>query len=244
MIRMSLKWRNSCMSVFVNRGLLAVALASALPLLATGAEAAPDLSGAWRIVGDHSTIKTIDGKLPPFHKEAADRYAKAVKARKAGKPIGDTVQACMPHGLPRLMFADFPFMILQESKQLTFIHEVQHMPREVYIDAAMPALEDLDQNFMGFSSGHWDGDALVVQSQGFNDRTTIDRAGIPHSTDMKLTERLRVLDGGKTLEDVITVDDPKTFTKPWSTRVTFEKQLGLHIKEYVCTDNNLEAQGK
>jgi hypothetical protein len=200
-----------------------------------------NFEGVWLIQGDHSVIKTIEGRLPPMTAAAAARYAAAVKSRRAGKPDFDTIQTCKPHGLPRILFAAYPIEILQEPKQITFVHEIHHMPRMVYLDMSLPKLEDLDPNWMGVSVGRWDGDTLVIESQGFNDLTTLDTAGLPHSTDMHLSERIRKLDAD-TLEDLITVADPKTFTRAWSTRVTFRRQPGLRLKEYVCTDSNPEAQ--
>jgi hypothetical protein len=200
-----------------------------------------NFEGVWLIQGDHSVIRTVDGKLPPMTSAAATRYAAAVRARKAGKPDFDTIQTCKPHGFPRILFAAYPIEILQEPKQVTFIHEIHHMPRMVYLDLTLPKLDDMDPNWMGLSAGHWDGDTLAVESQGFNDLTTLDAAGLPHSTQMKVSERLRKLDGD-TIEDVITITDPKTYAKPWSTRVTYRRQPGLRLKEYVCTDANPEAK--
>jgi hypothetical protein len=200
-----------------------------------------NFEGVWLIQGDHSVIKTVDGKLPPMTSGAATRYAAALRARKAGKPDFDTIQTCKPHGFPRILFAAYPIEILQEPKQVTFIHEIHHMPRMVYLDLTLPALDDMDPNWMGLSAGHWDGDTLAVESQGFNDLTTLDAAGLPHSTQMKVSERLRKVDAD-TFEDVITITDPKTYTKPWSTRVTYRRQPGLRLKEYVCTDANPEAK--
>jgi hypothetical protein len=200
-----------------------------------------NLEGVWLIEGDHATLKTLSGKLPPMNRTAAARYAAAVKARKAGHPDFDTIQTCKPHGFPRILFANYPIEVLQEPRQVTFIHEVHHMPRMVYLDLTLPKLEDMDPNWMGQSAGRWEGNTLVVDSQGFNDDTTLDRAGLPHSTDMRVTERIRKLDAN-TLEDLITINDPKTYTKPWSTRVTYKRQPGLRLKEYVCTDSNPEAR--
>jgi hypothetical protein len=200
-----------------------------------------NFEGVWLIQGAHSAVRTIDGKLPPMTGAAAKRYAAAVKARRADKADFDTIQTCRPHGFPRILFAAYPIEILQEPKQVTFIHEIHHMPRMVYLDMPLPKLEDLDPNWMGISVGHWDGDTLVVESQGFNDLTTLDTAGLPHSTEMRVAERIRKLNAD-TLEDVITITDPKTFTAPWSTRVTYRRQPGLRLKEYVCTDSNPEAQ--
>jgi hypothetical protein len=199
-----------------------------------------NFQGVWLIQGNHATIRTVDGKLPPMTKAAAVRYTAAVKARQAGKPDFDTIQTCKPHGFPRILFAAYPIEILQEPKQVTFIHEIHHMPRMVYLDMTLPKLDDLDPNWMGLSAGHWDGDTLVVDSEGFNDLTTLDAAGLPHSTDMRVAERIRKVDTD-TLEDLITITDPKMYTQPWSTRVNYRRQPGLRLKEYVCTDSNPEA---
>ena len=200
-----------------------------------------NFEGVWLIQGEHSAVRTIDGKVPPMTPAAARRYAAAVKSRKAGKADFDTIQTCRPHGFPRILFAAYPIEILQEPRQVTFIHEIHHMPRLVYLDLNLPNLADMDPNWMGLSVGRWDGDTLVVESQGFNDLTTLDTAGLPHSTDLRVAERLRKLDAD-TLEDVITITDPKTFTAAWSTRVTYRRQPGLRLKEYACTDSNPEAQ--
>src|SRR5262249_4520009 len=93
-----------------------------------------NFEGVWLIQGEHSVVKTIEGKLPPMTRTAAARYAAAVAARKAGKPDFDTIQTCKPHGFPRILFAAFPIEVLQEPKQVTFIHEIHHMPRMVYLD--------------------------------------------------------------------------------------------------------------
>jgi hypothetical protein len=237
--------RRSWLSVVVVSGLALHGLATDVACAQAIYNPPPgqNLEGVWLIQGDHSVIKTIEGKLPPLSKAAAARYAAAVRARQAGKPVFDTIQTCKPHGFPRILFAAYPIEILQEPTQVTFIHEIHHMPRMVYLDLALPKLEDMDPNWMGQSAGHWEGDTLVVETQGFNDLTTLDAAGLPHSTEMRVSERLRKLDAD-TLEDAITIKDPKTYTKSWTTRVTYRRQPGLRLKEYVCTDSNPEAAAK
>ena len=223
--------------------LAAAVLAAAGFLAASFAQAAtPSLAGIWMLEGDFSTLKASDGKLPPLKPEAQRKYAAALAARKAGKPAFDTLTRCLPHGLPRLMFAPYPIEVIQDAKQLTFLHEAHHMPRMVYVGDKLPANDDLDGNYMGFSAGHWDGDTLVIDSGGFNDITTLDKAGLPHSDQMTLNERMRLIDGGARLEDVITVTDAESYNKPWSVRVTFKRMPADYwLKEFVCTDKNPDA---
>ena len=228
-----------------------VVIAVCLGLLAGASSAQPiyhppagrNFEGVWLILGEHSALRTLAGKVPPMTRAAAARYAANLAARRGGKPAFDTLQSCKPHGFPRILFAAYPVEILQEPKQVTFIHEVHHMPRMVYLDLTLPKLEDMDPNWMGQSAGHWEGDTLVVASQGFNDLTTLDAAGLPHSEQMRVVERIRKVEAD-TLEDVLTIDDPKTYTAAWSTRVTYRRQPGLRLKEYVCTDSNPEAQAE
>jgi len=223
--------------------LAAAVLAAAGFFAAAFAQAAgPSLAGIWMLEGDFSTLKTSDGKLPPLKPEARRTYQAALAARKAGKPAFDTLTRCLPHGLPRLMFAPYPIEVIQEAKQVTFLHEAHHMPRMVYVGDKLPPNDDLDGNYMGFSAGRWDGDTLVIDSGGFNDLTTLDKAGLPHSDQMTLNERMRLIDGGARLEDIITITDAESYTKPWSVRVTFKRMPADYwLKEFVCTDKNPDA---
>jgi hypothetical protein len=199
------------------------------------------LQGIWQVVGDHSTIRTIDGRLPPFRPAAKARYEAALAARAAGKPTFDTAQKCLIPGLPRTMFYPQPFLLKVDPDQVSFLHEFMHLHRMVYIGDKLPSNDDLDQNWLGFSAGRWEKGDLIVQSRGFNDITTIDTAGIPHSTELLLTEKLHLADKD-TLVETITIDDPKTFTAPWQTRVTYKRLPDTtEFKEYVCTDVNPEA---
>jgi hypothetical protein len=197
--------------------------------------------GIWALEGDHATIHTLSGGLPPFRPAAKAVYEAHLAARKAGKPDYDTAQKCLLPGLPRTMFYPQPFLLKVDPDQVSFLHEFMHIHRMVYIGDTLPSNDDLDQNWLGFSAGHWEKGDLVIQTRGFNDKTTIDTAGIPHSVDLMLTERLH-LAAPDTLVETITVDDPKTFTAPWQTRVTYRRLPdATEFKEYVCTDKNPEA---
>jgi hypothetical protein len=217
---------------------------AAAPALADPAPAPADqlrYQGIWKLTGEYATIKTIDGKLPPFKPAAKARYEANLAARKAGHPDFDTAQTCKLPGLPRALFTPLPFLLKIDPDQITFLHEYMHIHRMAYVGDTLPSNDDLDQNWLGFSAARWEHGDLIIQSRGFNDKTTIDSAGIPHSVDLMLTERLHLADKD-TLEEIITVDDPKTFTAPWKIKVSFKRLPDdTEFGEYVCTDYNPEA---
>lgn len=200
---------------------------------AAGANLPVDISGVWQVTKYERSIRTSDGKRPPLKPEAVAVYERNLVERKELKPQSD-MSRCVPPGVPRAMWAPFPIMILQTPRKITLIHEYQHLLRHVYMDEPLPDPADLDPTYMGESVGRWEGDTLVVETIGFNDKTVLDRDGMPHSKDMRVTERLRLIDDGKRLEDVITIDDPHTYTQPWTARVVFERKPGVQLKEYNC----------
>ena len=218
---------------------LAASAASAQPFYK--APPAQDFDGVWLIQNAPATLKTTEGKLPPMTAEASKLYKAHLAARKAGKPEFDSIQQCWPHGFPRILTADYPIEIFMEPKQVTFIHEVHHFPRLVFLDAQPMKAEDRDQNWMGFSTGKWDGDTLVVFPAGFNDKTVLDTAGLPHTTDLEVTEYLKKADAD-TLEDLVTIHDPKMYSKDWSFKLDYKRQPGRRLAEYVCTDKNPEIE--
>ena len=210
---------------------------AALAVLAAAASAhaaaTPNFTGIWKTGTFISTLKTDKGALPPLRPEAKAIYDKRVADRAAGRKTGDPIDDCVPHGVPRLMYAPYPMLIVQTAKQVGIVQEANHTYRLVYIDGVHS--DDGDPKWLGSSIGHWEGQTLVVETTQFNDKTWLDKAGLPHSEDMKVTERLRMGPGGKTLTDRITVDDPKTFTAPWSTTVRYTKQPGMALTERACS---------
>ena len=222
------------MTTSAYRGAMRALAALTMAGFAVAAHAAePNFTGIWRTPTFIPTLKTDKGALPPLRPEAAAIYKKRVADRAAGRKVNDPLDACMPHGIPRLMYAPYPMLILQTPKQVNIIQEANHSYRMIYVGGAHP--DDGDPKWFGSAVGHWEGDTLVVETTQFNDKTWLDKAGLPHSEDLKVTERLRMTAGGKTLVDRITIDDPKTFTAPWSTTVRYNKQPGMRLPEAACT---------
>jgi hypothetical protein len=193
----------------------------------------PDFTGMWRVQAFSPTLKTDKGAVPPLRPEAKTLYEQRIADRAAKRDVHDPIDACLPHGAPRLMFAPYPLMIMQANGQLDMIQEANHTTRLVYID--QPPVDGDDPKWLGDSTGHWQGESLVVDTINNDHRTWLDKAGLPHSDDMKVTERLSLGDGGKVLTDAITINDPKTYTAPWTTVVRFQRVPGMMaLKENVC----------
>jgi hypothetical protein len=229
-----------------HRAIAGAAVAAGLLLAAGGAGAAAplkpppadprDIGGVWWTKGYDRTFRTLDGQLPPFTPAGRAEWDRHVQAEKEGRPIADAPTRCLPHGVPRLMASPYPIQILQTPGQVTFLHEVAHNVRIIRMDETHP--ETLEPTYLGHSVGRWEGDTLVVDTRGFNDLTQIDEEGVTHSDRLHVVERFRKIDGGKVLEDLITIEDPVTFTRPWTTRRTYDWRPDVRIMEYVCEENN------
>jgi hypothetical protein len=225
----------------LHAGLLAVVLGT---MTSVAAADPPDLSGVWSVVKPPHALKTIDGQTPPLTPAALAVYEQHIKAAAAGDRSFDGMNRCLPPGLPRLMLIKEPFEILEKPKVIYFIFQLNRLPRRAYIDEQLPS--DPDPHWLGYSVAHWDGNALVIESAGFNDLTVLDDVGMPHSEDLRLTERYEMSADGRHLHARFTIDDPKTFTHPWMARAEYVKRPGYEIPEEVCMDKFLKphAAGK
>jgi hypothetical protein len=201
-------------------------------LMLAGVTRATDLSGMWWIV-DRSGTANISGKPLPLRPDAAALYARNRAAAATGTHVPIGQNPCMPEGMPRLMLSPYPLQILQRPEQITFLHERMHMVRFIYMRSGIP--DDVDQSYVGYSTGRWEGGALVVETTHFSDQTVIDSTGIPHSDAMRIIERLALRGGGKLLSDTVTVDDPQFYTRPWSITIEFQRRSDVRLMEDVCT---------
>ncbi|HVY32934.1 MAG TPA: hypothetical protein VG960_00810, partial [Caulobacteraceae bacterium] len=131
----------------------------------------PDFSGKWIMARTIRSLKTIEGSAPPLNAAGKAQYAKTRAALKAD-PKTDPVSDCLMQGIPRLLYAPYPFLILQYGKHVDFVHEVNHTVRIVYFDQAPP--DDPDPHWLGWPVARWDGQTLVIDSTGFNALTWLD----------------------------------------------------------------------
>jgi len=149
--------------------------------------------------------------------------------------LSDPVFSCYPPGVPRIYLFGFPMQIVQVPGQVIMLFEYDHFVRRIYTDGRP---HDMNQGplWMGDSIGKWEGDTLVADTVSFNDKSLIDRVGHPHSDALHVVERIRRVDSNS-LEIALTVEDPKAFTKPWSTKLIFESKPDWKIMEQICEDN-------
>ncbi len=216
---------------------LAAALACLLLTAGQGGAAPvkhPDFTGVWEMRPEQFVPVDDDGKLPPLNARAKAAYDARWALMQTGKKMPDSVAACLPHGAPRIMYSGSPMQIVQHRDVVALLFEVNHQFRLAYMNGKPPA--DPDPAYMGYSVAHWEGQTLVIDTTGLSEKAMVDRLGLPEGPNTHVTERLRLFDGGKQIENKITVDDSTFYTAPWSHTV-FYKKVDYHILEYVC-DNN------
>jgi len=199
------------------------------------ADGRPDLSGLWRMSpGDfrkHHGNLGADVKDVPFLPASEALY----KERLANGGRDDPEARCLPDGVPRVHGSAHPTKIVQLPNILLFLHENPGVYRQIFLDGReLP--KDPNPTWMGYSVGHWEGDALVVAATGFNGQAWLDTNGHPTSDALRLAERFRRVDFGH-LEIQITVDDPKTYSRPWTATGRHDLIADSDLIEYVCLEN-------
>jgi hypothetical protein len=206
------------------------------PPKARPVSAAPDFSGVWFI--DEYRRNILPNEDPPFQTWAAALFKKRnFENEHRGPDSGpDPTERCIPPGIPRTMLQPFPWEIVQARDRVIMIFEYQSLIRQIFTDGRGHP-KDLEPTYMGHAIGKFQGDALVIDTVGFNDKTWLDPMGLPHSEAMHVIERIRRVDHD-TLIDEYTIDDPKAYTKSWTTQRTFKLKPDWQIQEYVCTENN------
>ena len=227
--------------------ILAAALASSLctlaqtaqrsgPAKAPAASATPDLSGVWFIPEYHRNL--LPNEDPPFRPWAEALLKKRDTENDQADPDSgpDPIERCIPPGVPRIMLQPFPWEIVHARDRVIMIFEYQALVRQIFTDGRGHP-KDLDLTYMGHSIGRYEGNTLVVDTVGLNDKTWLDPMGLPHSDALHVVERIRRVDHD-TLEVVYTIDDPMAYTKTWTAQKIFKLRPDWQIKEYVCAENN------
>jgi len=211
-----------------------------------------DFSGVWWTRGYDRTYRPVTNPpLPPSQSakllpltplEAASR-AHHLEMEKLGTPIADAPTRCFPHGVPRIMASPYPIQFVYSPGLITILHEVAHNVRFIHMDDRPPP-PDTPRTFLGYSVGHWEGNTLVVVTDHFNARTQIDEESLSHGLKLKVTERFTKFMnkwGGVELRDLITIEDPDHYTRPWTAERLYPWRGDVRIEEYSCEENNRNA---
>jgi hypothetical protein len=165
--------------------------------------------------------------------------AELVKARRAANSMDDPQSRCLPRGALRI-YTDGTFKkILQVPGEIAILSERGASYRQIFTDGR-PLPVDPTPSWNGYSSGKWEGNTLVVRTEGFRDDLWLDSQGSPLTGAARVTERFRRPNFGK-LEIEITVDDPKAYTSPWTVRLNQPLVPDTELLDYICAENERDS---
>jgi hypothetical protein len=202
-----------------------------------------DLSGVWNNVAPEATRAyqgwAFSPEPPPMTAWAQARFdasrptfgPRGVSATESNDPV----YQCYPPGLPRVYFHPFPLEIIQLPGRVLMMFEYHHQNRQIPTDGRGHR-EELPALWLGDSIGRWEGKTLVVETVNFNDQTWLDRRGLPHSDQLKVTERIQRV-GADRLQIDFRIEDPIAFPEPW-TGQRFYERVDWQIEEFACMERN------
>jgi hypothetical protein len=197
-----------------------------------------DLTGVWNTRRGYGG-DTYDKPNPEFTSWGQQQFKLAKSSNGGQYTLQETndpvITKCYPPGVPRIYLQPFPLQIVQTSKEVIFLYEYDHTVRHIFTDGRKHP-DDLTATYMGDSIGRWEGDILVVDTIGFNEKTWLDRAGRPHSDQLHVIERFQRMNQND-LELDVTMEDSKALTKPWDVHIGFQLHADWNIAEQVCADN-------
>jgi hypothetical protein len=214
--------------------LAVAALAVCAP--ACPADAAPDIFGTFWATRYDAKIQIVGGGELPLTAEGKAAYATNIAGLKDGSIIDAARTYCVPDGLPRVLGNPYPFEIINAPRgQVTIVYELNHVVRVIAMDKPLPSDKELIPYpyYNGHSVGRYEGDTLVIETAGFNERTFIDATGAPHTDEMTTVERIRKISPTQ-LEIVFTMHDPDYYTRDWQARFVYNLRNDLRIEDYLC----------
>lgn len=246
--------------IVVTRLFLAMALAASVAAAQTGykaprtADGKPDLTGIWQVMNTanwdlegHAAaagnlpqlgaigaipagFSVVEGGQIPYLPEAAAKQ----KENLANRWTADPEIKCFLPGVPRATYMPYPFEIVQSQKTVLFSYEYAGAARIVNMDSTKEAPID---SWMGWSNGRWDGDTLVIDVTGLNDKTWFDRAGNFHSDALHVIERYTPRGPG-TMNYEALIEDPKVFSRPWKMSMILyrHEEPNARLLEFKCVE--------
>jgi hypothetical protein len=214
----------------------------------------PDLSGVWeaerspvseytRVLGTDFGTQQVDTEditkyfinvfwdLKPEEQPLRPEAIAIVKER--AKSQGPVAQ-CLPAGVPMSTLV-YSFKLVQAPREIVMLPGVGGPPRQIYMDGRrLP--KDPDPAWMGYSVGRWEGDTLVVETSGFDERSYVDGLGHPRSSSMRITERFHRRDFGH-MDLEMKFEDPKYYTRSFAVKTALNLLPDTDVLEYVCAEN-------
>jgi hypothetical protein len=175
-------------------------------------------------------LGVVEGGAIPYLPDAAAKKKENFENRLTLDP---EIKCYLP-GVPRATYMPQPFQIIQSAKHIMIIHQYATAVRTIYMDNQAEAPAD---SWMGWSNGRWEGETLVVDTTGFNDKTWFDRAGNFHSDALHVVERFTATDADH-LNYEVTIEDPKVFSRPWKMGMPLyrRKEKNPQILEFRCVE--------
>jgi len=222
----------------------------------------PDLSGIWEaepaspeelrrflpdgvnLLGEDPPSKYFFNILSDFKPEDAPLKPATMavfREHLAGRGKDAPFSRCLPAGIPILDLAPIPFKIIQTQAVIVMLYEADGAFRQIHMDGRKLPSDNPLPGWMGYSIGKWEGDTLVVETGGFNDRSWLDAAGHPHTDALHVTERFHRRDLGH-MDLEITIDDPNSYTKPFTTKVTELLMPDTELIENICLENEKDVK--
>jgi hypothetical protein len=198
----------------------------------------PDLMGAWGAMPGGQGI--VEGNEIPYQPWAAkkqkENYEKRMVVKVTNDPhrydTGEPELQCYRPGVPRATYMPFPFQIFQTPEQILIVYEYKGAIRTIYMNGKSEPPSD---TWMGWSTGRWEGETLVVDVTGFNDNTWFDRAGNFHSDELHVVERYTPVSPYH-LQYEATIEDKKVFTRPWKISLPIYRRMepNVQLVEFNC----------
>jgi hypothetical protein len=226
----------------------------------------PDLSGVWHVAA--TTVeewKRIRGpnydalEVPGMELSTVSKYAfnlfadwkpeeiperpaaRAAREERLRSGVRDNPSVhCLPHGIPIQSLVSEVVKWIQAPGVTVVLSETDSTYRQIYTDGR-PLPKDPQPVWLGYSTGRWEGDTLVVETAGFNDKSWLDLAGHSHSEALRVTERYRRRDYGH-MDVEATFEDPAYYTKPFSIQYTLLLQGDSDILENLCNENEQDRR--
>lgn len=217
------------------------------------ADGKPNLSGMWLADADpefdvvtveHNQFPRyfidITGGAPPDAVPFQPWAEALLEERLERRGLDAPTAHCRPTGFPWLTTVPLPFKIVQTPELILVLHEENSVFRQIFLDGR-EKMRDAVPRWMGYSTGRWEDDVLVVETTGFNDRHWLDGMGHPNSDQLTVIERFRRTDAGH-LEVEITIDDPGAYTRPITYTPTYTLQPDDDLLEYFCAENEKSSE--